>query len=180
VYLLGATRDETGGSEYFRYRGARAGKHQELGRPAPFVGNQVPRLDVTATLPLYRALEVAIRAGWVRSVAVPAKGGLGVTLGRMSMAAELGLDVDLAAAGELDAMPPDVALFSESLGRFVVTLPPAHAADFEAHMSGTVCRRLGSVVQSPRLVVRRGAALLVDVEVSSLKVAFKRTLGGAS
>ncbi|HKQ60090.1 MAG TPA: phosphoribosylformylglycinamidine synthase subunit PurS, partial [Candidatus Polarisedimenticolaceae bacterium] len=49
VFLLGSTRDETGGSEYGRYRG--------------YVGNRVPLLDPQRTLPLYRALEAATRAG---------------------------------------------------------------------------------------------------------------------
>lgn len=180
VYLLGTTRDETGGSEYFRYRGERAGKHPALGQPAPFVGMKVPVLDLEATRPLYRALESAIRAGLVRSVAVPAKGGLGLAFGRMAIAAKLGLDVDLAAAPDLDALAPDVALFSESVGRLVVTVAPSAAPDFEDRMSGTACRRVGAVTAAPRLVIRRGGALLSDVEVGALEAAFKRTLGGAA
>lgn len=180
VYLLGTTRDETGGSEYFRWRGERAGKLPELGRPAPFVGNKVPELDLAATLPLYRALEAAMRAGLVRSVAVPAKGGLGVALARMLMAAELGLEVDLGAAPDLDGLPPDVALFSESLGRLVVSVAPDAAPAFEQKLSGAACRRIGRVVEAPRLSVRRGAALLMDVGLAELVTPFKRTLGGAS
>lgn len=116
VYLLGETRDETGGSEYSACWGARWA-HPELGRAAPYVGNKVPQLDLAATLPRYRALEGAIAAGLVRAVAVPAKGGLALALARMAMAARLGLELDLAAAPDLAGLALDVALFSESVGR---------------------------------------------------------------
>ncbi|MBI3203574.1 MAG: phosphoribosylformylglycinamidine synthase [Myxococcales bacterium] len=180
VYLLGETRDETGGSEYFRLRGERDGLVAELGQPAPYVGNKVPELDLATTLPRYRALESAIRAGWVRSVAVPAKGGLGVALSRMAMAARLGLDLDLNAAADLARLEPDVALFSESLGRLVVTVAARDTASFEACVAGTACHRLGSVVSAPTLTLRRGSAALVSVAVDALVTSFQATLGGAS
>jgi phosphoribosylformylglycinamidine synthase len=95
VFLLGETRDETGGSEYLRYLGERAGASAILGAPRPYVGNKVPRLDTAATLPLYRALESAIRGDLVRSVAVPAMGGWGLTFARAAIAGDCGLDLDL-------------------------------------------------------------------------------------
>ena len=81
VFLLGVTRDETGASEYFRWLGERDGRRARLGSPRPYVGNQVPRLELEATLPLYRRLATAIQQGWVRSAATPAKGGLALALG---------------------------------------------------------------------------------------------------
>jgi len=180
VYLLGTTRDETGGSEYFRWRGERAGKVPALGQPAPFVGNKVPRLDLPAALALYRSLERAIRAGRVRSVAVPAKGGLAVAFARMVMAAELGLELDLAGAAGVDALAPDVVLFGESLARLVVSVAPDAAAAFEADLAGTACRRIGRVTEPARLRVSRASERWLDVEAGALRVAFQRTLGGAS
>ena len=180
VYLLGATRNETGGSEYFRLRGHLDGQAAELGQPAPYVGNAVPRLELSETLPRYRALETAIRAGIVRSVAVVAKGGLGVSFARMALASRLGLELDLTAAADLAGLDPDVALFSESLGRLLVSVAPGQVADFERCMSATGCHRLGTTVDAPRLVVRRAGAVLVDVGIDALRTAFQRTLGAGS
>ena len=86
VYLLGTTADETGGSEFFRYLGERDGVPWSPGRPRPYVGSRVPRLNPAATLPLYRALVAAMRDRLVRSAATPARGGWALTFARSAMA----------------------------------------------------------------------------------------------
>ncbi|MCA9596505.1 MAG: hypothetical protein KC776_24485 [Myxococcales bacterium] len=171
LYLLGDTRDETGGSEYLRWRGERAKASAPLGQAAPYVGNRVPRIDPAAQLPLYRALEAAIAEGLVRAAAVPAKGGLGLALARMAMAAELGLSVRLPKS----ALPTDVLLFSESGGRFVVSVAKENERAFEAKLAGLACTRIGRVTAEPRLVIED----VLDVTVGDLKHAFKHTLGEA-
>jgi phosphoribosylformylglycinamidine synthase len=176
VYLLGVTRSETGGSEYFRLRGERAGARADLGDPAPFVGNSVPRVDASETLPLYRALESAIRRGFVRSAATPAKGGLALALARSAMAGEMGLELNLDLASDLAVLPPDVALFSESNGRFVVTVAPHDAAAFEARFRGLACRRLGTVTAGMSLRATLGGALRLDLPIASMKAAYKAGL----
>jgi phosphoribosylformylglycinamidine synthase len=177
VFLLGTTRDETGGSEYFRLRGEIDGVRAATGLPQPYVGSRVPVVDEHETRPLYRALEAATRRGLVRSAATPAKGGLALALARSAMAGELGLDVDLDAAHDLAELPPDVALFSESNGRFVVTVAAKDARELEAVFAGLPCRRLGSVTEEPQLRVRIGGRLRVDVTVASMKRPYKETLG---
>ena len=176
VYLLGTTHDETGGSEYFRFRGERDGLSAAPGEPAPYVGNKVPRVEAAATLPLYRALAEATRRSLVRSAATTSRGGLAIALARAAMAGELGADLDLDAAPDLLALPPDVALFSESNGRFVVTVAPGDAAAFEALYTGLACRRVGSVTESRRLVAKLGGTRCLDVEVCAMKNAYKGTL----
>ncbi len=176
VYLLGPTRDETGGSEYFRLRGEIDGVPTALDDPAPYVGNRVPGVDAAETLPLYRALEAAIRRGWVRSAATPAKGGLVVALARVAMAGGLGLDVDLDSAPDLAALPSDVALFSESNGRFVVTVAAGDAAAFESHFAGLACRRIGRVTAAGPLRVTIGARRRIEVSIESMKRSYKETL----
>jgi phosphoribosylformylglycinamidine synthase subunit PurSL len=176
VYLLGTTGDETGGSEYFRWRGERDGRVASTGAAAPYVGNKVPRVDPGATLPLYRALEEAIRRRLVRSVATPAKGGLAAALARAAMAGGLGLEIAIDDAPDLASLPPDVALFSESCGRFVVTVAAGDAGAFESLFPTLPCRRVGVVTPRPRIRVLRSGCMVLDVEVAELKAAYKETL----
>jgi phosphoribosylformylglycinamidine synthase len=176
VYLLGATRDETGGSEYFRLRGERDGATRDPGGPAPYVGNRVPTVDAAETLPLYRALEAASRRRLVRSVATPAKGGLALALARCAMAGELGMDLDLDQAPDLDGLPPDVALFSESNGRFVVMVAAKDAAAFSEHFAGLACRRIGVVTSAAFLRVKIGGKARVELSIAAMKAAYKETL----
>jgi phosphoribosylformylglycinamidine synthase len=176
VYLLGRTKDETGGSEYFRLRGDLDGARSEPGGPAPYVGNRVPQVDVALSLSLYRAMESAVRRKLVRSAATPGKGGLALALARCAMAGELGMELDLDADPEPAKLPADVALFSESNGRFVVTVAPKDAATFAALFQDLPCRRIGVVTAIPSLRVTLGGASCIDVTIAAMKLAYKETL----
>jgi phosphoribosylformylglycinamidine synthase subunit PurSL len=179
VFLLGTTRDETGGSEYFRWLGERDGAAQAPGEPAPYVGGAAPMVDPAETLPLYRALEAEIRAGRVRSAATPAKGGLALALARSAMAGELGLLLDLDGCPDLAALPEDGALFSESNGRFVVTVAPEDADAFTGRFEGLPCRRVGTVTATTRIEARLHRRVVLDTDALELKVAWKETLADA-
>jgi phosphoribosylformylglycinamidine synthase len=170
LFLLGDTRDESGGSEYFRYLGELAGEEGELGAPRPYVGNKVPRLDPAETLPLYKALEKAAREGLVNSASAPAKGGLAVALAKAVMASGLGLEVDL------EGLPPEVALFSESNGRMVITTAPEDGARIAKIFRGLPCRMAGEVLAEPRLLIRIDGTIVVNIDLAAIKTAFKETL----
>jgi phosphoribosylformylglycinamidine synthase len=176
VFLLGTTRDETGASEYLRWQGERDGLEPPAGEPRPYVGNKAPRLDPDETLPLYRALEGAVGDGIVRSAATPARGGLGLALARAAMAGEHGLALDLDGCPDLRELPPDAALFSESNGRFVVTVAASDAEAFVARFEGLACHLVGKVTPQPRLVVRLGGGVVVDADVMELKKIWKERL----
>jgi phosphoribosylformylglycinamidine (FGAM) synthase-like enzyme len=52
------------------------------------------------------------------------------------MAGGLGLELDLDLGPDLAALPADTALFSESNGRFIVTVAERHATAFESLFTG--------------------------------------------
>jgi phosphoribosylformylglycinamidine synthase len=174
VFVLGTTRDELGGSEYYRWLAERDGLVAQPGKPAPYVGAHPPLVDENETLPLYRDLSRAIAAGVVRSIATPAKGGLAFALARSAMAGELGVEADLDAARDLAELRAHVALFSESNGRFVVTTSSSDAVAF-AGLLGARARRVGTVSERPRLLVRHAGTTVLDVDVHALKRAWKET-----
>jgi phosphoribosylformylglycinamidine synthase II len=176
VFLLGRTRDELGGSEWLRWAGDYDGASAALGQAAPYVGTKPPRLFLDETRPLYAALERALRRGLVRAAVTPAKGGLAFALAKMVMASELGVSVLLDRATDLAALPAEVALFSESNGRFVVTVAEADADAFRAVMAGQPCVELGAVVAAPGLTIGHGGRTIVDVDVETLKKSYKATL----
>jgi phosphoribosylformylglycinamidine synthase len=176
VYLLGDTADETGGSEYLRQLGQRDGVPTEPGAPRPYVGNKVPKLDPLRTVPLYRRLERAVREGLVRCASTPAKGGWAVTLARCAMAGELGLELELTETLRGAELPLDVFLFSESNGRFLITVTVEQAEHFERMFDGLPCRRVGVVTLDPRLRIAVDGRIVIDLEVAALKAAFKETL----
>ncbi len=138
IYVLGETGDELGGSEYYAFMGERlTGKG--------FIGNRVPRVDSSKNIILYRAFEEALRRGLLSSSIALERGGLGVALAKASMGGALGFRALLAALPGAGRLRDDAALYSESQGRFVVTVAPAGREDFERIFQGLPCGMIGHV-----------------------------------
>ncbi len=171
VFQLGETGDALGGSEFYRWLGEQSGQRPGPGAPAPFVGNRVPTIDPQALHDPYKLLAEAIREGDVSAAAAPAIGGLGVTLAKMCLAANLGMDLDLGPAGEI---PTEAKWFSESGGRFVVTVAANKAEAFASRLgSFAVC--IGSMNREPWLkVCDRDRSF--KTTLTSLRRAYRGTL----
>jgi phosphoribosylformylglycinamidine synthase len=105
VYLLGATRDELGGSEW---------AHALHGH----LGGRPPAVDLAAERTLAQILVNCSRDGLVDAAHDLADGGLAQALVEMCLRRGVGARVWLP-----DALDPFVALFSESAGRAVVAVP---------------------------------------------------------
>ena len=122
VYVLGMTRAELGGSEYYALLG--------------HLGDSVPRVDAAGARRLYEALSAAMAEGLVASCHDCSDGGLGVALAETAFAGGLGMDVDLRLVPGASDLRDDVTLFSETPSRFVVTVHAEHVAAFEATLQG--------------------------------------------
>jgi len=168
VYILGETHNEMGGSEYLRLLGEREGG-------ASYVGGQVPGVNPAQTRPLYLALAEAIREGLAASVGSVHLGGLAMALAKCAMAGELGLDLDLARAPGASKLSAAAVLFSETQGRFVVTVNPDKAARFEARMQGFPLAQVGEVTDRPVLVLRLDGAK-AEADIAALKAGYKKPL----
>jgi phosphoribosylformylglycinamidine synthase len=179
VFLLGKTDDHTGGSEYYRYLGAQAGIDAELDQPAPYVGNRVPTVDAESNLSLYRTLHGVIREGLVRSAATPGKGGLAVALARCSLAGDLGATLELGAGSHTEELSADTLMFSESNGRFIVTVATDRADDLESRFIGLPCCRIGHVTAAPDLVLTYDNEPIINATICQLRDSFKRGLADA-
>ena len=165
VYVVGTTRNELGGGEYYQMMGC--------------VGRHVPRLVPGEAMPLYEALHRAVAQELVASAHAVSRGGLGVHLALTAMAGELGMDVDLAFVPAAEPLSGSRLLYSESAGRFVVTVPPSACDAFEACFSTFPVGRIGVVTRDPRFVVRHaGRSPLIDVPVRPLKDRWMEPFGG--
>jgi phosphoribosylformylglycinamidine synthase len=163
VYVLGETRAEMGGSEYYALHGS--------------IGNQVPRVDGPKAKKLYQALSAAMKKGLVASCHDCSDGGLGVALAEVAFAGGLGMEVDLRLVPSSGVERNDVLLFSESQSRFVVTVHPQNQKAFEACMKGKVFARVGRVKAGKYLTFKglRGT-IVVRADIDELKEAWKKPL----
>jgi phosphoribosylformylglycinamidine synthase II len=163
VYVLGATHDELGGSEYYALLG--------------HLGSRVPRVDSATARRLYEGISVAIAQGLVASCHDCSDGGLGVALAETAFAGGLGMDVDLRLVPGASDLRDDVTLFSETPSRFVVTARVEDTTAFEALLHGLPWAAVGQVTETQAFrVVGRSGALIVAVGIDRLKAAWQKPL----
>jgi phosphoribosylformylglycinamidine synthase len=154
LVLLGANRDELGGSEYLKIL------HST-------VSGKAPVLDIQAECALQRTVLAGIHAGVVRSAHDCAEGGLAVCLAEKAFYANgLGIDADLGAATA-------ARLFGESQSRVVVSVRPDDVAALQAIAAeqGTPCAVIGTVVDGDVFRING-----IDTSVSALKAVFENTV----
>lgn len=165
LYVLGFTKEELGGSEYFARHG--------------FVGNSVPRAEPLSFISYYRALEKALRQGLVASCHDCSDGGLGVALAETGFAGGLGLRVQLPKVPAQGVVRDDHLLFSESQGRFVITVHPEDAEKFEEVLGDAPLALVGEVISSRELIIEGlEGRVVVRAPLMRLKEAWMSPLVG--
>ena len=164
IYVIGTTRNELGGSEYYDLFGE--------------VGCQVPQVKPERFLRRYKVLSRAITEGLVASAHGIYRGGLGVHLAMKAMAGEIGLEVDLSAVRAENMRRNDELLYSESAGRLIVTINPDHRQRFENLFHGLSATCVGRVTGDNRLKIRGiDGRTIIDLTVPALKQAWQKPFG---
>ncbi len=161
IYVLGATKAEMGASEYYAMNNA--------------TGTHVPCVDFRKNFALYRKLELAIRRGVLASCHDCSEGGLAVALSECCIGGRLGADVAFPQGKYVGKLTPSQLLFSESAGRFVVSVKKKNEGAFRAIMRGAACERIGEVKGELLSISVRGVEA-VSVPVDGLSSAWKRTM----
>ncbi len=155
VYLIGETNAELAGSEYFRLLGAAD-------------ATRVPMVDAPSFAMKRDALLGCMAEGMIRACHDVAGGGLAVTVLEMLFGSSVGLTADITEAAKT-AGRPDLALFSESNGRFVVEVANESEAAFLQRMEGIAVSRLGTVEESRTCRFTCGGATLAEIPVEEAR-----------
>ncbi len=168
VYILGETLNELGASEYYEHIGV--------------TGLNVPEVNSSHNFILYKALAVAIEKGLVASSHGIYRGGLATHLAMVSMGGCLGMDIslsDVPVSNDPLMTRSDRILFSESAGRFIITIDPAKKELFEKLFAGLPCAKIGSVTKenSPLKITGTCGNTIISKGVDELKQAWKNTFG---
>jgi phosphoribosylformylglycinamidine synthase II len=164
VYILGTTRNELGGSEYYAHLGE--------------IGLNVPRVRIDEFLATYRALSGAISRRLVASAHGIYRGGLGVHLAMVAMGGNLGMRIELNRVPAAGLVRDDTLMFSESAGRFIVTVDPQNREIFETLFGKLTCACIGTVTEKPRLEIKGlNQETIFSVAIKDLKSAWKKPFG---
>ena len=161
IFLLGETRPELGGSEYFE---TVLGVH----------GGEVPLARPESDLAACGTVFSLVSKGVVRSMRDCSKGGLGVALAEMSAGSGAGTRIDMQQLLSRKLEPSEL-LYSESHGRFVMTTSDEAALARELAASGLPYFKLG-ITDGDSFDIRSGRRRLVTLEVSRLTRAWETSI----
>ncbi len=190
VYILGATKDELGGSEYYEARAEMLKKSTGVEKVSRSeIGLNVPKVNAKTAINLYNALSRAIELGLVNSCHGIYKGGLAVALAQISFAGGLGLEIDLAqvpvsgdplSAGLAESGSPlnlgvDKILYSESASRFLVTVPQKNKKQFEKTLNGNIFSEIGKVRDDEKFIIVASGKPIIEENIHELKKSWQNS-----
>ena len=162
VYVIGLTRHELGGSEFYAMLGG--------------VGNAVPTVDADVAKLVYERVSAATEAELCHSLHTPVFGGLGVAFAKVAIGGHLGLDIDLSAIPVEGGMPLHAVLFSESNSRFVATVGPHSREAFEDLLGDVPHALVGTVSLDPDVTFRCAGEVVASMGVDDLARAYAEPL----
>jgi phosphoribosylformylglycinamidine synthase subunit PurSL len=168
VYILGETANELGASEYYELFDK--------------TGLNVPHVDFDKFKNMYKKLQTAIENEMLASCHAVARGGIGVHLSYMAMAGGFGLEINLSKIPEdtiRGNLFDEIILYSESAGRFIVTIPPENRIEFEKIFKDLPFACLGIVTDKHDhlKIAGRNKNKLIDLSIKNLEKAFNKTFG---
>ncbi len=155
IYLVGETKDEMGGSEYYKLTGGKSG--------------DVPSVDVEI---LRKSVDEMLKAhseGLIKSCHDISLGGLAVALAEMCIAGDKGAEIALD-----EELRCDKILFSESNTRWLVEIDLDDEEKFESIFSVPI-KKLGST-HGDRLAIDHDGKRKIDVEISILRDIWKNEI----
>ena len=165
IYIIGNTQDELGGSEYYDLMG--------------YVGLNVPVVKPEYFFKTYKKMGFAAKSGLFASAHGVYRGGLCVHLALVSMGGNLGMDIDLASVPCDKNLGDDKILFSETSGRFIVTIDPYQKNEFEKIFAKIPHALIGKVNDEGIFRIKgKDSRILINQSVKDLKAAWKAPFGG--
>ena len=170
VYLIGVTNDETGGSEYNAYIGERI-------QGKKFTGTNIPRVDAALSKKVYKAMESAIEQRFAASCISIERGGLAIASAKSSIGGMLGCRINLSGIKNNKITRNDIILYSESQGRFLVSVNPDNKDKFEKLFHDLPLHLIGSVTDGSSFIIEgAGGEKLIHADLTELEYNYKKKL----
>lgn len=168
IFLIGHTKEEMGGSEYY-------------GSFVKSDSGKIPKLDLAEDKRNALAVSKLISNGVAKHVHDCSKGGIAVALAEMAINGNTGFDIDISLASN-SCKRIDSLMFSESNSRYVVaTEKPKELVEIlRDSVTQIHCSKVGETSDSilnDTIKYRKGHDILVNLELEKVKSAYMDSLG---
>ena len=122
LIIIGKTKDELGGSEYFEYI------HK-------FIGGICPRVDFKDSKINMQSVLSLIKNRLVKSVHDCSKGGFAIAISELSIFGNIGCNVDIECMQSAENLSSEKILFSESHSRYLLVLDQKNLEEIKQFLS---------------------------------------------
>ncbi len=161
IYLVGDTKSELGGSEYYRLLGIN--------------GGIVPGIEREKAPKIMHGIHSAIDEGLILACHDLSEGGLALAIAEMAFSGDIGVEIDLDEISfDGKARRHDSILFSESNSRFLVEMRKENTNRFAELFQGLPTARIGNTVKDKNLRISVGKRKVVDLPLLVLRKKWQR------
>ncbi len=156
LYLVGGLDTGMGGSTYYDING--------------LVGNEIPKVDLEILPKVLRGVHQAIKSGAISACHDVSEGGVVSAVAEMAFGGDCGVQLDL----DSQIQRPDMFLFNETAGTFIIEVPDEGTANkLFGDLPYIV---LGKTIREKIISVRIGENELFTVPTDELKQAWQEPL----
>jgi len=103
-------------------------------------------------------------------------GGLSISLAKMAIASQRGLEVSLQNINTINKINNNHALFSESQSRILVTVNPSNKKKFENCFKKKELSLIGKIIKSKKVIFKMINKEKFDVDINSLNKNYRQDL----
>lgn len=164
LFIIGETKDELGGSEYYEYI------HN-------IVGGVCPAVDLRTSKTNMRALLEIINEGWANCAHDCSKGGLAIGICELCIIYEIGCTITMDKIPQVK-LRSDKTLFSESHSRYLLAVSPKNVKkvvdllDARNVLYGMAGKFVGS-----RIIFKKNAKTVADLRVDKAREKWLNSVG---
>jgi len=123
ILIVGETKDELGGSEYYEYI------HN-------FIGGNAPQVDVSESKKNMKSVLLLISKNLIKTAHDCSKGGLAIGISELCIFGKIGCNIDLSATSSISS---EKTLFSESHSRYILVIEKNNLATVKSLLSKNNC-----------------------------------------
>ena len=169
IYIVGTTRDELGASQYLNAVG-----YNEWGMPLE--GGKVGKADLDEFVRVAKVVHNAIDNELVASCGYIHNGGIAVALAKGAMACDKGARIGFDGAIPDNLSSEEEFLYSETPGRFVVTVSVDDAARFEQALGNAPYLRIGKVTNEQSIMLKKQDGTTEEASLQKVKASYQKPL----
>jgi phosphoribosylformylglycinamidine synthase len=162
LVLVGVTKDELGGSVYYKTKGQ--------------LGANAPRVDHDLGKRVLHACAAAIGTGAVLSAHDLSEGGLAAAATEMAIGGRLGAEIDLDRVVCASPLADERVMFSESQSRLLLEVAPDRLDALTNHLAGVPHAVVGKVTDGGAIGFRRGTRSVATVSIAAAEAAWLKPL----